>query len=318
MDHYLSIDAFVRVAEVGSFVEVARQLNVSKSVITTRIQQLEECVGAPLFHRSTRSVRLSEVGATYYHECAQLVVRSNQIVDQMRQFRSSPTGSLRVHGIPGFVLGHLTDFLLRFHRQHPAIHFDFVVNDLVIDPIKEGFDCALQIFAPISEELIQKKLFPVRRLFCASPAYLDTHPPILHPTDLELHHLGVYSRYPTKDKWIFDNGSEQVKMDIKPIFRSNSVHFLKEIALSAGAVVCIPTIVAAQEFLAGRLLPVLPDYRLSIYWLSAVYPKTQRNSIKLRLFLDQLNQEFSGNPPWDVELVKLGYMTSMPDLVEQA
>lgn len=316
MDHFLSMDAFVRVAEVGSFVEVARQLNVSKSVVTTRIQQLEEFVGVPLFHRSTRNVRLSEAGEAYYEECAQLVAKANQVVDHMRQFRGSPTGVLRVHGIPGFVLGNMANFLLKFTKKNPGITFDFVVNDLVIDPVKEGFDCALQIFSPISEELIQKKLFPVRRIFCASPEYLHQHAPILHPLDLEAHALGLYSRYPTKDKWLFDDGYERVELELKPAIRSNAVHFLKEVALSSAAVVCLPTIVAAKEILSGSLVPVLRGYRLPFYWLSAVYPQTQRNSIKLKLFLEAISQEFSDNPPWDLQLVDKGCLPAMPDVPE--
>lgn len=316
MDHFLSMDAFVRVAEVGSFAEVARQLNVSKSVVTTRIQQLEEFVGVPLFHRSTRNVRLSEVGEVYYDECSNLVAKANEVVDHMRQFRGSPTGVLRVHGIPGFVLGHMADFLLKFKAKNPGITFDFVVNDLVIDPVKEGFDCALQIFAPISEELIQKKLFPVRRVFCASQAYLDANTPILHPLDLVQHPLGLYSRYPTKDKWSFDDGYELVETELKPMIRTNAVHFLKEIAMASGAVVCLPTIVAAKEILAGNLVPVLRGYQMPHYWLSAVYPKTQRNSIKLKLFLEQVSEEFAESPPWDMDLVAKGYLPAMPDVSE--
>ena len=91
MDRFQSIDAFVRVAEATSFVEVSRQLGVSKSVVTSRVQQLEEFVGASLFHRSTRSVRLSEIGQVYYRECADLISRANELVDQMRESRGSPT-----------------------------------------------------------------------------------------------------------------------------------------------------------------------------------------------------------------------------------
>lgn len=311
MDHFLSMDAFVRVAEVGSFAEVARQLNVSKSVITTRVQQLEEYVGVPLFHRSTRKVVISEIGQAYYEECAQLVSKANEVVDQMRRFRGSPTGVLRIHGIPGLILGHMAPFLNKFSQDHPGITYDFVVNDLVIDPVKEGFDCALQIFSPISDGLVQKKLFPVRRVFCASPGYLEMHEPILHPLNLETHHLGLYSRYPTKDKWVFADAFERVEMELKPFVRTNAVHFLKELAIEGAAVVCLPTIVAAKEILAGNLVPILRSYEMPPYWLSAVYPKTQRNSIKLKLFLERFSAEFATGAPWDLELVARDLLPAM-------
>lgn len=166
MDRFQSIDAFVRVAESSSFADVARQLGVSKSVITSRVQQLEEFVGAPLFHRTTRHVRLSEMGELFYKECADLIARANGLVDQMRDSRDTPTGTLRIHALPGFVLGHMAHVLSRFQNLYPGIAIDLTVNDAVVDPVKEGFDCALQIFPPASEDLIERRLFQVHRIFC--------------------------------------------------------------------------------------------------------------------------------------------------------
>lgn len=306
MDRFQSIDAFVRVAEATSFVEVSRQLGVSKSVVTSRVQQLEEFVGASLFHRSTRSVRLSEIGQVYYRECADLISRANELVDQMRESRGSPTGTLRIHALPGFVLGHLAHLLNKFQDRYPGISIDLVVNDAVIDPVREGFDCALQIFPPSSEGLVERRLFPVRRIFCASPSYLENHPPIVEPEDLIKHRLGLYSRYPSRDKWVFNGRNRQVMLDLKPNLRTNSVHLLRDFAVDGGGIVCIPTVVAADEILAGRLKLLLCSYRLSEFWLSAVYPPTQRNMFKLRLILDELVENFSGTPPWDIALADHG------------
>jgi DNA-binding transcriptional LysR family regulator len=89
MDRFLAIDAFVRVAESQSFAEAARQMRVSRSVVTARIQQLEAFVGAPLFHRNTRSVRLSDLGHSFLRDCTELVGRTNEVVDQMREVTTS-------------------------------------------------------------------------------------------------------------------------------------------------------------------------------------------------------------------------------------
>src|SRR5437899_1870845 len=119
MDRFLSIEAFVVVAEAQSFAQAARQMRISKSVITTRIQQLEEYVGAPLFHRSTRNVQLSEVGQAYLRDCADLVSRTDELVDQMRELKGSLAGRLKVHALPGFVLGHLAAHLREFQEKYP-------------------------------------------------------------------------------------------------------------------------------------------------------------------------------------------------------
>lgn len=302
MDTFQSIDAFVRVAESSSFADVARQLGVSKSVITNRVQQLEEFVGSPLFHRSTRHVRLSEIGELFYKECADLIARANGLVDQMRESRASPTGTLRIHALPGFVLGHMAHLLSQFQNLYPGIAIDLTVNDAVVDPVKEGFDCALQIFPPASEDLIERRLFQVRRIFCASPAYLSAHPSIAEPEQLLDHRLGLYSRYPSRDRWVFTGTDRQVILDLKPALRTNSVHMLRDYAIDGGGVVCIPTIVAADAISAGQLEPLLGGYELSHFWFSAVFPKTQRNMYKLRLFLDHITQSFSEVPPWDQAL----------------
>ena len=308
MDRFLAIDAFVRVAESQSFAGAARQMRVSRSVVTARIQQLEEFVGAPLFHRNTRSVRLSELGQAFLRDCSELVGRTNEVVDQMREVTTSPVGRLRVHALPGFVLGHLARLLQEFQARYPQIVLDLIVNDAVIDPVKEGFDCALQIFPPRSEELISRKLFPVRRVFCASPEYVKRFGTPRHPRDLVGHRIGWYSGYPTRERLVFHGAVEQVSLEIKPVLLSNSVHLLREYALEHAGIVCVPTLVASESVLSGELRMVLPDYPLSALWLSVFYPSTVRSSLKLKLFLDVLIKDFSGVPPWDQALIQRGLL----------
>ena len=297
MDRFLAIDAFVRVAESQSFAEAARQMRVSRSVVTTRIQQLEAFVGAPLFHRNTRSVRLSDLGHSFLRDCTELVGRTNEVVDQMREVTTSPVGRLRVHALPGFVLGHQAKLLQEFQSRYPRIVLDLIVNDAVLDPVKEGFDCALQIFPPHSEELISRKLFPVRRVFCASPEYLRRFGIPRHPRDLAGHRIGWYSGYPSRERLAFHGASEVVSLEVKPVLLTNSVHLLHEYALEHAGIVCVPTLVASESVLAGELKVVLQDHPLSAFWLSAFYPTALRRSLKLKLFLQGLTTAFAGKAP---------------------
>jgi len=308
MDRFLSIEAFVRVAETQSFAEAARQLGVAKSVVTSRVQHLEEFLAVPLLHRTTRTVRLSEVGEVFYRDCSELLGRADALVEHVRDLRGSPAGLLRVHALPGFVLGHLARVLREFQDRFPAIVLDLVVNDAVVDPVREGFDCALQIFPPSSDALVERRLFPVRRVFCASPAYLEGRGLPVVPEDLAGHRLGLYSRYPTRDRWVFTSERGQVSLELKPFLRTNSVHLLRDYALADAGIVCIPTLVAADDILSGRLQVVLPEHRLSSFWLSAVYPATHRGTFKLRLFLDGVEGSFAGGPRWDQQLVEKGLL----------
>lgn len=306
MDRFLAIDAFVRVAETASFAEAARQMRVSRSVVTARVQQLEAFVGAPLFLRNTRSVRLSDLGQAFLADCVELVGRTNEVVDQMREVTTSPAGRLRVHALPGFVLGHLAQVLQQFQSRYPQIVLDILVNDAAIDPVKEGFDCALQIFPPRSEELVSRKLFPVRRVFCATPGYVKRHGRPRHPRDLLGHRIGWYSGYPTRERLSFHRGADVVQLELKPVLLTNSVHLLREYAMEDAGIVCVPTLVASDALLDGRLVMMLPEHQLSSFWLSVFYPATARSALKLKLFLEVLERSFTGCPPWDQALIDRG------------
>lgn len=304
MDRLQSIETFVRVAQTQNFAEAARQLRVAKSVVTSRVKQLEEYLGAPLFHRSTRVVRLSDVGQAFLRDCTELVGRANEVIDQMRDVRGGPQGVLRVHALTGFVLGHLAALLRSFQTSYPDIRLELIVSDSVVDPVKAGVDCALQIFPPASTELVARPLFPVRRVFCATPKYLRTHGTPTNPRELHKHALGLYSGYPSRDRWTFHHAGEQVTLYINPALLTNSVHLLREYALEHAGIVCLPTLVAGDPILRGELKLVLPQHQLSSFSLSAVYAGTSRNAIKLRLFIEHIAAAFTPVAPWDAALVE--------------
>ncbi|HEU0201898.1 MAG TPA: LysR family transcriptional regulator [Burkholderiaceae bacterium] len=308
MDRFLSIEAFVRVAETGSFAEAARQLGVAASVVTARVQQLEQFIDAPLFHRSTRHVRLSEVGETFYKESADLVSHVSDLTDQMRQLRGAPTGKLRLQMLPGFALDHFGPLLGEFSQRYPGILIDVIVNDRLVDPIEEGFDVAFQIFPPLSETLVERRLFVVRRLFCATPAYFEARGVPKLPDDLRHHVTALYAGYPSRNRWSFSRGDESVDIDLPGKVRSNSVHLLRDFALSGSGIVCLPTLVASRELLAGRLVPVLTDWTLSHFNLAAVFPATQRQALKVRLLVDFLAARLEGEPYWDKPLLERGWV----------
>lgn len=316
MDRFLSIEAFVRVAQAQSFADAARQLRLSKSVVITRVQQLEELLGGPLFHRSTRAVRLSEMGQVFFRECEDLVMRTNDVVDQMRNVRSAPAGLLRVHAITSFGIDHMAQPLRDFQDQYPDIRLDVVLSDVVVDPVKQGFDVALQIFPPASGDLVARRLFPVRRVFCASPRYLERYGTVRHPGELQNHRLALYSGYPSRDRWQFHRaGAQPVTLDLKAALMSNSVHVLRNYASEHAAIACLPTFVAGEALERGELCAVLDDWQLSSFWLSAVYPRTQRGAYKLRLFIESIAAHFAGGePPWDRALIARGML--QPGLLE--
>lgn len=308
MDRFLCIEAFVRVAETNNFAEAARQLGVTSSVVTKRIQLLESFIDAPLFHRSTRHVRLSEVGESFYKDCADAIANFNALTDQMRESRASPVGRLRVQMLPGFAIHHFGPLLADFNRRYPGIQMDIVVMDRVVDPIEEGFDVAFQIFPPIAETLIERRLFSVRRLFCAAPTYLEDRGIPADPYALHQHTTALYAGYPSRNRWVFSHGDEKIEIQLPGHIRSSSVHLLRDYALTGAGIVCLPTLVASEDLLSGALIPILTDYALEPFTFSAVFPVTQRQAPKVRALVEFLSDHFSSEPSWDVPLLERGWV----------
>jgi DNA-binding transcriptional LysR family regulator len=298
----MSMEAFVRAAEAQSFAKAARQLDVSKSVVTSRIKQLEEHFGVALFHRSTRAVRLSECGEIYYRECAELVNKAQDLSARARGEPQSLSGMLNIHVLPGFALGHFSQALIEFRSAYPRVEFVVTVNDRVIDPVQEGFDLALQIYPPASNLLVERRLFPVRGVLCAAPGYLKEEPVIETPLDLLRHDFARYSHYPWGDKWPLMKGNECFEIALNPVLKTNSVHLLLEFARAGAGVVYLPTMVAAADLLERRLERVLPDYAAPPLWLSAVYPASHRTTAKVKTFVDFLRARYLREPQWDKAL----------------
>jgi DNA-binding transcriptional LysR family regulator len=296
------MQAFVRVAETQSFAHAAQQVGVAPSVITSRIKQLERFVQAPLFHRSTRKVVLSEVGLNFYEECSELLTRIDSMTDRMRMTQDTPMGVLRLQILPGFALGHFGRALKSFSDEYPHISLDITVSDRAVNPIDEGYDVSLQIFHPGAEVLIERRLFTVRRVFCAAPQYLKRRGRPVHPTELLKHDIGLYSGYPTRNRWNFQREQEEISIELPAHVRSNSVHLLRDFALSGGGITCLPTLVCGEDLMSGALVPLLSAYELPTLDLFAIYPTTHRRAMKVKLFINFITERFSGEPEWDRSL----------------
>ena len=181
---------------------------------------------------------------------------------------------------------------------YPGIQLDVIVNDRVVDPVEEGFDIAFQIFPPISESLIERRLFTVKRLFCASPAYLDAHGAPQHPRDLLQHTTALYSGYPSRNRWTMTRGDEVVEMELPGMIRSNSVHLLREYALSGGGVV--PADARGERGARRGPAGADPD-RLSARAaeLCRGLSATQRQALKVKALVEFLAETIGDESPWD-------------------
>jgi DNA-binding transcriptional LysR family regulator len=303
MDRFDCLQAFVRVAETESFAETARQLGLSPSAVTKRISHLEERLGVQLLRRTTRSVRATELGCLFYERAVELVTLMQEAEGIMHQERIEVAGQLRISSPTSFGMMHLSPALCTFQGQHPALQLEVILSDRGVNPIEEGFDVCLLDVGPRQGSMVERRLFPLRRVVCAAPTYVAAHGAPGHPRELSQHACIHYSYLESGQTWRFEASEGPIAVTIHPSFSTNNGRIMLEAALEGKGIAVLPTFLAVEELKRGDLVVLLSDFTFATLYLSAIYPRRKHLPSKVRLLLDFLAERFGPEPPWDRELM---------------
>ena len=162
MDRLAAVEAFVRVAEAQSFSGAAARIGSSKSAVSRLVSALEADLGVRLFHRTTRSLSLTEAGRGYFERTSRILADLQEADLAVSQLQAAPRGLLRVSAPMSFGFLHLAPALPEFFREHPEVSADVTMSDRFVDLIDEGFDIAVRIGVLEDSALIARRLAPIR------------------------------------------------------------------------------------------------------------------------------------------------------------
>lgn len=305
MDRFESLHAFVRVAETESFAAAARQLHLTTSAVSKRVKQLEEALHVQLLQRTTRKVSVTDLGRAFYERALEIVTLMEEAEWCVQQARMAPAGRLRVSSPTSFGVLHLAPALCDLHDQYPALQFELILNDRLVNPVDEGFDVSLQDVGPRPGSMIERRLFPLRRVVCAAPQYLAIHGTPQHPQELVHHACIQYSYLESSHTWEFEHPEGPVAVQIIPFLSTNNGRIMLDAAVRGKGIAVLPTFVAVNDLLHGTLVALLPPFSVPTLTLSAVYPRRQHLATKVGLLLGFLATRFGPEPPWDQQLAPL-------------
>src|SRR5580692_10163637 len=196
-----SLVAFVATAEGGSISEAARRLQISKSVASERLAELERNVGATLMHRSTRKLTLTEDGSAFLERAKRILREVSEASAEVSERRGALVGPLRISVPVSFGILHLSPALNSFLRRNPRIELSLDLNDRFVGAT-DGFDAIIR-HGPVPDNgWITKRVAPSRRMLVASPDYLKVNGPPRTVGDLEKHRGIIYSNRGVAD-WRF-------------------------------------------------------------------------------------------------------------------
>ncbi|EJC6803861.1 LysR family transcriptional regulator [Vibrio parahaemolyticus] len=300
MNAIASLPVFVAVVECGSFSLAAKQLNLTKSAISKRINQLEDDLGIRLLNRTTRKLSLTETGERYFEYASQALNLAQQGVDAVSELQGSPQGRLKITVPMSFGVLHIAPLISEFLARYPKIEVDLNLEDKMVDLVKDGFDLGIRIGELTSSNLIAKRLAPCKSVLCASPDYLAEFGTPQKPSDLVSHNCLRYSYFRGGVEWMFINNGSEYKVLPKGNFIVNNSEAIRQLLLRGSGIAQLPTFIAGRDFAAGNLKPVMEEYSLPEHAIYAVFPERKHMPLKVRAFIDFISEKLGTDLPyWD-------------------
>ena len=299
MDRFQAIRVFAQVAESGSFSAAADRLGLSATATSRHVAELEAHLHTRLLNRTTRRVSLTESGRAFYERSVQLLADLDEAEQEASRAAVVPRGTIKLTTSVNFGVRHVAPAIAAFLAAHAEVRFDVSLSDRVVDLVEEGFDLAIRIGAPGSDNVVARKLGETRLVPCASPAYLAAHGAPQVPEELARHNCFTYEYVSPRNVWRFRDlcGSES-SVRVSGNLHSNNGDLLAEAAARGAGIVFEPAFIVGPEVRAGRLVPLLQDFEPQATPIYAVYPSRKHLSAKVRLFVDFLVERFSQAQDW--------------------
>jgi DNA-binding transcriptional LysR family regulator len=287
-----SLVVFAKVVGAGSFSEAARRLKMPISTVSRRIAELEDQLGVRLLERSTRNLRLTELGAEVLEQAMRSAELSETVENIVSNRLSDVSGTLRLSAMPSVSETMLTPVITAFQASYPNVRVQVLVTERIVDLISEGVDLAFRLGELKDSSLVARKVITYRHQLVASPAYLKACKPPKKPQDLLEHRLLTFSYWKPEGSWTFihRNGAEQETLAFQPNLSMNDFAGLAPALAAGGGVGDLPPIVQPQFMREGLLVEVMPDWRFRTFDLSIVHVGNRHISKPYSLFKELATQ----------------------------
>ncbi|MBK6403770.1 MAG: LysR family transcriptional regulator [Holophagales bacterium] len=281
---------FARVADSGSFSRAAERLGLPKSTVSRRISILEERLGERLMVRTTRRLRLTELGEKLLAHARRVATEVDDVAALAENRKEAPVGRLRVAMPSDLAILLFSEALAAFTAMHPAVSLELDLSARRVDLLGENVDLAVQIGSPPEDALLAARrvaVFPIG--LYAAPSYLAGRGDPVSPDDLARHDaLRLLGRDGEPARWTLTRGEERWQGVPNGRASANSPELLLRLARAGAGIAAVPDLLAAPYVRRGELRRVLPAWCLSARTAWAVFPGRRLMPGKVRAFLDML------------------------------
>lgn len=287
---------FASVAEEGGFAAASRKLDLSPAAVTRAIVALEEQLGARLLQRTTRNVRFTDAGRQYYNNVRAILVSIAEANEAVADINATPRGTLSITAPVMFGRMFVMPCIVDYMQRYPQVKMIAHLVDRVTNLVDEGMDVAIRIGHLPDSGLRAIKVGQVRRVLCASPAYLEKCGTPQLPADLSQHSIISSSAVSPHIEWRFQASHEPLLMRIDPRLTVTS----NDAALAAAAgglgIARLLSYQVYNEVESEALRLVLEAFEEEPWPVHVVHREDKLGSSKVRSFIDDMVDNLRTNP----------------------
>ena len=284
MDKLRAMAGFVRIVDRGSLTAAAADLGISLPSMVRMLATLEQALGVTLLNRTTRRISLTDGGRQYLEHCRAILRQVQEADAALHSRQLAPQGRLAVTASVLFGRRYIAPIVGEFVRRHPAVTAELLFLDRVVDLVEEGLDVAVRIGPLAESSLVAIPLGTVRRVVCASPAYLRAHGTPRRPQDVPAHRCICFTGLAPRREWTF--GPKRLQVPIGSVLTCNQVETAIDLCASGLGLGSFLSYMVAPLVQAGRLRLVLEAFEVAPLPVHLLYPHSRIRSPTVRAFAE--------------------------------
>ncbi|HKR42140.1 MAG TPA: LysR family transcriptional regulator, partial [Paraburkholderia sp.] len=281
-----SMSILVAVVDSGSLSAAARRLGMPLATVSRKVAELESHLKTRLIQRTTRQLSLTEAGASYVAACRRILDEIAEAERAATGEYASPKGELVVTAPVVFGRLHVVPVVAEFLAHYPEIDVSLVLTDRVVHLMEEQADVAIRIGELPDSTLMATRVGTVRRVVCASPAYLATHGEPVKPRDLAVHECITFEVLASTRAWVFGSGKSEVSVPVHSRLAVNTAEAAIAAAMLGVGLVRVLSYQVADAIRDNALSVVLDKFESAPLPISLVHKGQTPLPLKLRAFLD--------------------------------
>lgn len=287
------MQAYLAVYEEGSYTAAAKRLGKTKALISTQISQLEEHLQVSLVTRSTRSVKPTTAGKSYYEQCRQILDEISNLESRLKEQHHSLVGQLRISAPTNYGELIVMPFISGLIKKHPDLRIEIVLSDRYVDIVSEGFDAAIRIGNLSDSSLIASQVGQVQMHLCASAEFLATFGTPQSIAELNQYPCVFDSNY-RHNYWQFPTAQGEITVTPTQSIRVNSAVAAAQIARNHSVLSYGPDFAVAEYIRKGELVTLLDNQFDNCQPVNIIYPHRKHLSARVRTFITEFKEYLSG------------------------